>query len=34
MLKSLFSKIEKANVLLSQDVGFLMGRNDVKSTYI
>ncbi len=34
MLKRLFSKIEKANVLLSQDVGFLMGRNDVEFIYI
>ncbi len=34
MLKRLFSKIEKANVLLSKDVGFLMGRNDVEFIYI
>ncbi len=34
MLKRLFSKIEKANVLLSQEVGFLMSRNDVEFIYI
>jgi len=34
MLKRLFSKIEKANVLLLQDVGFLMGKNDVRFMYI
>lgn len=34
MLKKLFSKIEKANVLLSKDVGFLMGSNDVEFIYI
>ncbi len=34
MLKRLFSKIEKDNVLLSKDVVFLMGRNDVEFIYI
>jgi len=34
MLKNLFNKTEKANVLLSKDVGFLVCINELEFIYI